>query len=114
MAANLAHEVRVELYADGDLPASLSAGITALLSQRWPLSWDVVIPPRPSINHPAEWRAVVPVPEGTTIESLHRQIAESTLGLDATLSLHLRTRWSFLEAPDEQEVYEVRWGQEST
>lgn len=109
MAEDRAHEVRVELYADGDFPAALSPKISTLLSQRWPVTWDVVTPPKPSISHPAEWRAIVPLPEGTSIEALHRQIAESILAMDATGSLHLRTRWSFQENPDQQEVYEERW-----
>jgi hypothetical protein len=114
MAGNPALEVRVELYADGGLSEGLSTQVTTLLSERWPYTWDVVIPARPSLEHPAEWRAVVPLLEGTTAETLHRQMSEKILSLDPSHSLHLRTRWSFQESPDHQEVYEVRWGSART
>jgi len=110
MATNAAVEVRVELYVDGGLSEGVSTGITALLSQRWPDVWDVKIPARPSLDHPAEWHAVVPLLEGTTQESLHALLAKEILALDTSHSFHLRTRWSFQETPNHQEVYEEGWG----
>lgn len=109
MAGNSALEVRVELFADGALPADLATKIGAFLSERWPVTWDVVMPPHPNLDHPAEWRGVIPVAEGATAESLHREIALKILALDASRSLHLRTRWSPQESPDQREVYEERW-----
>lgn len=114
MPSNQAIEVRLELYLDGDLPGVLADRISAVLSQRWPEAWDVKVPPRPSFDHPAEWRAVVPLLEGTTAETLHREMAASVLALDASHSLHLRTRWSFQQSPNQQEVYEERWKPEVT
>ncbi|MFZ0830078.1 MAG: hypothetical protein WCB18_02175 [Thermoplasmata archaeon] len=102
-------ELRVEAYVDGELPAPLAEKIGAVLAHRWPVSWDVDIPPHASFEHPAEWRAVVPFVEGTTPESLHRQLATELLALDPAHSLHLRTRWDFPQAPNHQEVYEERW-----
>ncbi len=109
MSEDSALEVRLEIYSDGELPASLADRISALLSQRWPEAWDVKVPPRPSREHPAEWRAVVPLPEGATPETLHRQLESDVLALDPSHSLHLRTRWAFQESPDHQEIYEMRW-----
>lgn len=109
MSSNLAIEVRLELYVDGGLPGELANRISAVLSQRWPEVWDVKVSPRPSLAHPAEWRAVVPLPEGATAEALHRQMAGEILALDSAHSFHLRTRWSFQQSPDHQEIYEERW-----
>lgn len=114
MSFSSALEVRLEIYSDGELPGPLAARISTLLSQRWPEAWDVKVPSRPSLEHPAEWRAVVPLPEGMTPESLHGQIEAELLSLDPTRSLHFRTRWSFQESPNHQEVYEVRWGAKAT
>ncbi len=114
MAGNPALEVRVELYVDGGLPPGLATRISTLLSQRWPDVWDVKVPARPSVDHPAEWQAVVPLLEGTTAETLHRQLAKEILALDTTHSFHLRTRWSFQQTPNHQEVYEERWETEGT
>ena len=102
-------EFRLELYTDTALPDGLASRISAMLAQRWPEAWDVKVPPQPSRGHPAEWHAVVPVPEGTMPESLHRQLANELLALDTSHSLRFRTRWSFPESPDHQEVYEERW-----
>jgi hypothetical protein len=110
MALEFPLELRVEIYSDDDFPAALAESISVLLSQRWPEAWDVKIPARPSLNHPAEWRAVVPVPEGATPETLHQGVEAAVLALDPHHALHLRTRWSRQESPDHQEVYEVRWG----
>jgi len=109
MAEGSTLEVRLELFPDRDFPIALAASITAMLTQRWPEQWDVKIPPRPTREHPAEWRAVVPLPDGATPESLHGQIEQQILGLDPGRALHFRTRWAFAESPDHQEVYEVRW-----
>lgn len=109
MAANIALEVRLELYIDGGFPEGLVAKISSLLSEHWPFEWDVRVPPQPSRQHPAEWRAVIPVPEGATAETLHAQMSGKILSLDTTTSFHLRSRWSFQETPNNQEVYEVRW-----
>jgi hypothetical protein len=109
MAFIPAMEVRLELYAEGELPATLVSGISSFLSERWPESWDVKIPPRPSREHPAEWRAVLPLPDGATAESLHREMAAKVIALDPAHSLRLRTRWAFQESPNQQEVYEERW-----
>jgi hypothetical protein len=110
MAGNPAIEVRLELYVDGGLPNELASRISAMLSARWPDVWDVKLPTPPSLDHPAEWRAVVPLLDGTTAESLHREMAKSLLAWDTAHSFHFRTRWSFQESPNHQEVYEERWG----
>ncbi|MGA7861863.1 MAG: hypothetical protein WCB19_08420 [Thermoplasmata archaeon] len=102
-------ELRVEVYSDGVLPAALSEKIGAVLSRRWPVEWDVNVPGHASLEHPAEWRAVVPFIEGTTPETLHRQLAADLLALDPTHSLHFRTRWDFQQSPNHQEVYEEHW-----
>jgi hypothetical protein len=102
-------ELRVEIYSDGELPAALVERIGAVLAQRWPVEWDVVIPAHPNLEHPAEWRAVVPSVEGATPQGLHRQLVADLFALDPSLGLHLRTRWDFPEAPNHQEVYEERW-----
>ncbi len=114
MSSNPAIEARLELYVDGAFPDLLANRISAVLSQRWPEVWDVKVPPRPTLEHPAEWRAVVPLLEGTTAEILHRQMAAAVLALDASHSFHLRTRWSFQQSPNHQEVYEERWTPEGT
>ena len=114
MASPLAMEVRVELYRDGGLPAAMQGQISATLAQRWPETWDVKVPPTPSFEHPAEWRSVVPLPDGTTPEQLHREIASRILGLDPVGGIHLRTRWAFQESPNHQEIYEERWAPNST
>lgn len=104
--------MRLELYSDGDLSPSLADRITAVLSQRWPGAWDVKVPSRPSLEHPAEWRSVVPLPEGATAETLHQQMEAGLLPLDPSGALHFRSRWAFQESPNHQEVYEVRWDPE--
>jgi hypothetical protein len=114
MSSNLAIEVRLELYVDGNFPDLLASRISAVLSQRWPGAWDVKVPPKPSFDHPAEWRAVVPLLEGATAETLHRQMATDILSLESSETFHLRTRWSFQQSPNHQEVYEERWEPEGT
>lgn len=114
MSSNPAIEVRLELYVDGGLSEQLASRISSVLSQRWPGAWDVKVPLHPSFEHPAEWRAVVPLLAGTTAETLHRQMAENVLSLDASHTFHFRTRWSFQESPNHQEVYEERWKLEGT
>lgn len=102
-------ELRVEVYSTGELPAPLTEKIGAVLAQRWPVTWDVTIPPRVSFEHPAEWRAVVPFIEGSTPETLHRELATELLALDPSHSLHFRTRWDFPQTPNHQEIYEEHW-----
>jgi hypothetical protein len=114
MSGNPALEVRLELYVDGGVPDELANRISAMLSLRWPDVWDVKVPPRPSFDHPAEWRAVVPLVEGTTAETLHREMARDILALDTSHSFHFRTRWSFQQSPNHQEVYEERWNTEGS
>ena len=109
MSSDPALEVRLEVCAEGGLPAPVADKISAVLSQRWPGAWDVKLPPRSSVEHPAEWRSVVPLPAGATAETLHNQVAADVLALDASRSLRFRTRWAFQESPNHQEVYEVRW-----
>ena len=110
MADETVLEVRLELYSDTALDAGLISRIGAALARRWPEAWDVKAPPHPTREHPAEWRAVVPLPDGATAETLHGQIESDILALDAARSLHFRTRWAFQESPDHQEIYEVGWG----
>ncbi len=102
-------ELRVEVYTEGNFPVTLAERIGALPSQRWPVEWDVNLPPHVSFDHPAEWHAVVLLPEGVTPETAHREIARDFLALDPTHSLHFRTRWDFPQAPDQREVYEEHW-----
>jgi hypothetical protein len=102
-------ELRLEAYMDGEFPASLAEKIGALLARRWPVAWDIDTPARPSLDHPAEWRAVVPLIEGTPPETLHRQLAAELLALDPSHSLRFRTRWDFPQSPNHQEVYEEHW-----
>jgi hypothetical protein len=109
MAGNSALEFRLELYTDAGLPEELASRISKVLSQRWPEAWDIKLPAQPSPNHPAEWHAVVPLSQGLTAESLHRELAKEILALDPSHSFHFRTRWAFQETPDHQEVYEERW-----
>ena len=98
----------MEIYLEGDFAEGLSGRISATLSRRWAGTWNVKVPPRPSIQHPAERRVVVPLLEGTTAETLHHQMAADVLALEASHSFHFRTRWSFQESPNHQEVYEER------
>jgi hypothetical protein len=109
MAANTILEVRLEAFSDDGLPRSLIDGISGILEQRWPEVWDIKLPPSPTRDHPAEWHAIVPLPDGETPESLHGRIEAQVLGLDPSRSIRFRTRWSFQESPNHQEVYEVRW-----
>jgi hypothetical protein len=102
-------ELRVEVYTDGELPSSVTERIGALLAQRWPVEWDVTIPPHTNFEHPAEWRAIVPYPEGTTPEILHRQLAADLLAIDPARPLRFRTRWDYPQEPNHQEVYEEHW-----
>lgn len=102
-------EVRVEVYAEGNLTSDMVSRIGDALRRRWPVSWDVRVPPKVSFEHPAEWRSVVPVPEGGTAESLHHLIASDLVALDPGLTLHFRTRWDFPDSSNQQETYEVRW-----
>ncbi|MGA9839320.1 MAG: hypothetical protein WBF81_00140 [Thermoplasmata archaeon] len=109
MAFGRALELRVEIYSNGPWDSTLVPQISAALSRRWTESWDVKVPPQPTLEHPAEWRAVVPLPDGSTPESLHRLIDADLLAVDPSRSLRFRTRWAFQESPNHQEVYEVRW-----
>ena len=109
MAVGSNLEMRLEVYPDGTLAPSLVTGISQLLARRWPGHWDVKTPSSPTLDHPAEWRAVIPLPDGATPESLHKSIESEILALDFNHQLHLRTRWAFAESPNHQEVYEVRW-----
>jgi hypothetical protein len=109
MRADTPLELRVEVYSDGDLSSSLAERISALLVQRWPVEWDVSVPAGANFEHPAEWRAVVALPEGTTPETVHGEVAAQLSALDPSHPLHFRTRWDFPQAPDQREVYEERW-----
>jgi hypothetical protein len=102
-------ELRVELYSDGPLPTSVVDQVTKLLADRWPEVWDVTVPKHVALDHPAEWRAVVPLPDGATPESLHASVESAIAGIDPSGTLHYRTRWAFPESPNHQEIYEVRW-----
>ena len=102
-------EMRLELYSDGSLEATVSQAISDLLAKRWPVTWDVHIPPQPSFESPARWHAVVPPMEGETAQLLHEKVSAEVLGLDPTHTLHFRTRWDYPQTPNEQEIYEVRW-----
>jgi hypothetical protein len=109
MSVDSAIELRLELFSEGKLPASLTDRITQFLAEWWPETWDVKVPEQPSLEHPAEWRAVVPLPDGATPENLHGRVEAELSALDPAGSLHYRTRWAFQESPNHQEVYEVRW-----
>lgn len=109
MSPDSAIEVRLEVYSDGEFSSELARQLSEVLSERWPETWDVKLPARPSREHPAEWRAVVPLPEGATAEKLHQLVAAAVLSAPGSGSLHFRTRWSFPESPDHQEIYEVAW-----
>jgi hypothetical protein len=109
MSTDSVVEVRVEVYSDPGPLAPLGERISVALAQLWDVTWDVKIPPPPSRDHAAEWRGVVPLPDGATPETLHSRVEAVVLALDPNKSLHLRTRWAFQESPNHQEVYEVRW-----
>lgn len=102
-------EVRLEIYVDGPLDPDLAKKITGVLSEKWPVTWDIKIPPRTSLEHPARWHAVVPCDEGQTPEGLHRELAQKVGALDPARRLRFRTRWDLPESPNEQEIYEVGW-----
>jgi hypothetical protein len=109
MASDSPFEVRVEVYADGEFSPAIVEKIGALLARRWPVEWDVNVPTRVNFEHPAEWRGVILLPDGTTPEMAHRQVAADLLALDPGHPLHFRTRWDFPQAPDQREVYEEHW-----
>jgi hypothetical protein len=109
MPTTAALELRLEVYSDGDLHGPIADRISAVLAQRWPGAWDIKVPPQPSLEHPAEWRSVVPLPDGSTGETLHQQVAADIHALDTSHTLHFRTRWAFQESPNHQEVYEESW-----
>jgi hypothetical protein len=109
MSSDSPLELRVEVYADAGLSPTMQGRIGAVLSQRWPVEWDVNIPPQVNFEHPAEWRAIVPFPDGATPETLHRQVAGDLLALDPAHPIHFRTRWDFPQEPNHQEVYEEHW-----
>jgi hypothetical protein len=102
-------ELRVEVYTDSGLSPTLAERIGALLTKRWPVEWDVTVPTEVNFEHPAEWRAIVPFPDGTTTEKMHRELAAELLALDPAHSLRFRTRWDFPQEPNHQEVYEEHW-----
>ncbi len=102
-------ELRVELYSEAGLSPEALARIQAMLTARWPVTWDVTHPPNPTLDHPLRWRAVVPLLEGTTPEGLHLELESAIRAAALSPSLHLRTRWAFPSDPNHQEVYEVRW-----
>jgi hypothetical protein len=106
-------EVRLEVYTDGPLDRIVSDGISKFLEERWPEVWDIKLPPATSIEHPAEWHAIVPLVDGQTPESLHGNLEAHVLALDPGRKVRFRTRWSFQESPNHQEVYEVRWEPDS-
>ena len=109
MPADSPLELRVEAYSDDGLMPGTAERIGAILAQRWPVEWDVDVPAHVNFDHPAEWRAVVPYPDGTTPEALHRQLAIQLLALDPAHPLRFRTRWDFPQEPNHQEVYEEHW-----
>ena len=109
MPSNSPLELRVEVYAEGELPAALAERIGATLARRWPVQWDVSLPAHVSFEHPAEWRAVVPYPAGSTPEAVHHQLAADLLALDPAHPLRFRTRWDYPQEPNHQEVYEQHW-----
>jgi hypothetical protein len=110
MSSNPPIEVRLELFSERGLTPSLTDRIGALLARRWPAAWDVKIPAHSSLEHPAEWRAIVSIPPGDTTETVHPQLAAELQALDPAVSLRFRTRWAYQETPNHQEVYEERWG----
>ena len=99
----------MELYSDGDLPPLAREHIGSLLARRWPLAWDVDAPLHPSQEHPIRYRAVVPLPADSTPEKLHRQLELDIQASALDYPLRLRTRWSFPQSPNHQEIYEVNW-----
>jgi hypothetical protein len=102
-------ELRVEVYSDVGVTPTLAERIGAVLTKRWPVEWDVNVPPNVDFEHPAEWRAIVPFPDGSTPEILHRQVASDLLALDPSRSLRFRTRWDYPQEPNHQEIYEEHW-----
>jgi hypothetical protein len=102
-------EVRLEAHSTGELPGTLATAIGGALATRWPTAWDVKIPTHPSFDHPAEWRAVIPFTEGSSPTALHAEVAAIVFALDPARSIRFRTRWSFQESPNHQEIYEERW-----
>jgi hypothetical protein len=102
-------ELRVEVYVEGGLSPTLAEQIGSILTKRWPVEWDVDVPSSVSFDHPAEWHAVVPYPEGTTPEKLHHELATEFLALDPGHPLHFRTRWDFPQEPNHQEIFEQHW-----
>lgn len=109
MTPSYSMELRVEVYSDPALSSAAIEAIQEVLRRRWPVSWDYTPRPHPGVTHPVQWRSVVPLAEGTAPESLHRQLEEDLRAAVPTLTLHLRTRWSFPESPNHQEIYESRW-----
>jgi hypothetical protein len=109
MSVESAIELRLEMYTNGPLPTGVRDGVTNFLTHWWPETWDVKVPDHSSLEHPAEWRAVIPLRDGETAENLHGRIETQVSALDPGRALHYRTRWSFQESPNHQEVYEVRW-----
>jgi hypothetical protein len=103
------YELRVELYTDGPLPVELSSRISEYLAKRWPVAWDVKVPSDANAERPAEWRAVVPAAQGLPPERQHRQIVPEILAFDPSLPLHVRTRWSNPEFPDNEDIFEESW-----
>lgn len=109
MAASSPLELRVELYVDGPLDGGVVEKISGLLAQRWPVTWDVKVPPRTTLEHPARWHAVIPPQGRLTPQGLHELVATDVMALDSERRFHLRTRWDFPQTPNEQEIYEVNW-----
>ena len=114
MAGRPPWELRLEIYADPTWDPALREKISAMLSQRWPVTWDVKVPPRPSLDHPARWHAVVLLTEGETPEGAHGQLVRGLAALDPGHGLRFRTRWDYPQSPNEQEIYEERWHPDRT
>lgn len=102
-------EVRLELYSDGILDRAVVDKISALLAARWSVSWEIKVPPSPSFDHPARWHAIVPRGPNETPQALHQRIVADLAGVDPTHAFRFRTRWDFVQSPNEQEVFEERW-----
>ncbi len=102
-------ELRLEIYAEPNIEAAVADRIGAALRERWPVSWDVKLPPQTNADHPARWHAIVPRAESETPQGLHREIVKLLHGIEPSGTLHFRTRWDFPQSPNEQEIFEEGW-----
>jgi hypothetical protein len=102
-------EARLELYADRVLDQATLDRITAFLFGKWPVQWDVHVPSKVSFDHPARWHAIVPRTEAETPALLHQKIVAELVAMDPERAFHYRTRWAFIQTPNEQEIFEESW-----